>query len=69
MSATQTFSIASIPADGVGKEVVSAGRRVLDALAKDSNGKFAFDWTEFPWGCGYYEKTGQMMDPKGLEAL
>jgi tartrate dehydrogenase/decarboxylase/D-malate dehydrogenase len=69
MSATQTFSIASIPADGVGKEVVSAGRRVLDALAATSDGKFAFEWTEFPWGCGYYEKTGQMMDPKGLDAL
>ena len=69
MSATQNFSIASIPADGVGKEVVSAGRRVLDALAENSGGKFAFQWTEFPWGCGYYEKTGQMMDPNGLEAL
>ena len=34
MSATQKFSIASIPADGVGKEVVAAGRRVLDALAE-----------------------------------
>ena len=69
MSATQKFSIASIPADGVGKEVVSAGRRVLDALAQNSGGKFAFEWTEFPWGCGYYDKTGQMMDPDGLEAL
>jgi hypothetical protein len=48
MSATQKFSIASIPADGVGKEVVSAGRRVLDALAEISGGKFAFEWTEFP---------------------
>src|SRR6476661_7055646 len=69
MSANQTFSIASIPADGVGKEVVSAGRRVLDALAGNSNGKFAFDWTEFPWGSEYYARTGQMMDPKGLDAL
>lgn len=69
MSATQNFSIASIPADGVGKEVVSAGRRVLDALAENSGGKFAFEWTQFPWGCGYYEKTGQMMDPNGLEVL
>ncbi|MEN8584442.1 tartrate dehydrogenase [Burkholderia sp. RS01] len=69
MSATQIFTIASIPADGVGKEVVSAGRRVLDALAENSSGKFSFEWTEFPWGCGYFEKTGQMMDPKGLETL
>ena len=59
MSATQNFRIASIPADGVGKEVVSAGRRVLDALAENSNGKFAFDWTEFPWGCGYYAEDRQ----------
>ena len=28
-----TFSIATIPADGVGKEVVASGRAVLDALA------------------------------------
>jgi len=69
MSATQKFSIASIPADGVGKEVVSAGRRVLDALAQNSGGKFAFEWTEFPWGCEYYAKTGQMMDPDGLDTL
>ncbi|MDR6557451.1 tartrate dehydrogenase/decarboxylase/D-malate dehydrogenase [Arthrobacter pascens] len=69
MSATQKFTIASIPADGVGKEVVSAGRRVMDALAENSGGKFSFEWTEFPWGCGYFEKTGQMMDPKGLETL
>ncbi|WP_018775495.1 tartrate dehydrogenase [Arthrobacter sp. 131MFCol6.1] len=69
MSATQKFSIASIPADGVGKEVVSAGRRVLDALAQNSGGKFAFEWTEFAWGCEYYAKTGQMMDPDGLDTL
>jgi isocitrate/isopropylmalate dehydrogenase len=33
MSATQRFRIAAIPADGVGREVVAAGREVLDALA------------------------------------
>src|SRR5690242_21779314 len=67
--ATRTFSIAAIPADGVGTEVVAAGRAVLDALAAHSGGSFAFDWTEFPWGCGYYEKTGRMMDADGLEVL
>ena len=30
---------------------------------------FAFAWTEFPWGCGYYEKTGRMMDEDALEVL
>src|ERR1700754_3322764 len=65
----RTYRIAAIPADGVGVEVVAAGRAVLDALAEASGGAFAFDWTEFPWGCGYYEKTGRMMDPDGLEVL
>jgi tartrate dehydrogenase/decarboxylase/D-malate dehydrogenase len=66
---TQTFTIAAIPADGVGKEVVAAGRRVLDAMAAASNGTFALKWQEFPWGCEYYERTGRMMDDDGLEQL
>lgn len=69
MSETNTFKIASIPGDGVGKEVVSAGRRVLDALAAQSGGTFAFEWTEFPWGSDYYAKHGEMMPAEGLEAL
>jgi isocitrate/isopropylmalate dehydrogenase len=31
VSAPSRFRIAAIPADGVGKEVVAAGRQVLDA--------------------------------------
>jgi tartrate dehydrogenase/decarboxylase/D-malate dehydrogenase len=69
LAPTQTFKIAAIPADGVGKEVVAAGRRVLDTLATQSEGKFAFDWTEFPWGCEYYKKTGKMMAEDGLDTL
>jgi tartrate dehydrogenase/decarboxylase/D-malate dehydrogenase len=65
----RTYKIAAIPADGVGVEVVAAGRAVLDALAAASEGRFAFEWTEFPWGCGYYQKTGRMMDADGLEVL
>jgi len=58
-STTSTYQIAAIPADGVGVEVIAAGRAVLDAVAAGSNGAFGFEWTEFPWGCGYYEKTGR----------
>ncbi|MGH3439278.1 MAG: tartrate dehydrogenase [Sciscionella sp.] len=66
---TRAITIAAIPADGVGSEVVAAGRAVLDTLAKASNDAFAFDWTEFPWGCDYYAKTGRMMAEDGLDAL
>lgn len=69
MTAEKVFKIASIPADGVGKEVVAAGRRVLDAMAKQSEGGFRFEWEEFPWGSEYYAETGLMMDPEGLEIL
>jgi tartrate dehydrogenase/decarboxylase / D-malate dehydrogenase len=65
----RTYKIAAIPADGVGIEVVAAGRKVLDALAAASDGAFAFDWTDFPWGCTYFERTGRMMDRDGLEVL
>ncbi|WP_417216483.1 tartrate dehydrogenase [Arthrobacter sp.] len=69
MIMTQRFSIASIPADRVGREVVAAGRRVLETIAEQSNGEIAFDFTEFPWGSDYYARHGVMMDPHGLEAL
>ncbi|MDV3123492.1 tartrate dehydrogenase [Mycobacterium sp. 21AC1] len=67
--AQQVFKIAVIPADGVGKEVVVAGRQVLDTLAALSQDRFSFEWTDFPWGCEYYEQTGQMMAADGLETL
>jgi tartrate dehydrogenase/decarboxylase / D-malate dehydrogenase len=69
MAGPQTFSIAAIPGDGVGKEVVAAGRRVLDALAERSGGRFAFAWTDFPWGSDFYAETGRMMDEDGLDQL
>jgi len=38
------WRIAVIPGDGIGTEVVREGQRVLDALAEDSGGRFAFEW-------------------------
>ncbi|WP_370617811.1 tartrate dehydrogenase [Mumia sp. Pv 4-285] len=69
MTETQTFRIASIPADGVGAEVVAAGHSVLDALESASGGAYRFAWEEFPWGCGYYTKTGKMIADDGPEQL
>ena len=66
MSAKE-FRIAAIPADGVGREVVAAGRAVLDAIAAD--GDCSFVWEEFPWGSDYYAEHGRMMAEDGLEIL
>jgi tartrate dehydrogenase/decarboxylase / D-malate dehydrogenase len=69
MTDKQTFRIAAVPADGVGLEVVEAGRHVLTALAAASDGRFAFEWQDFPWGSQYYAEHGTMMAEDGLEQL
>ena len=62
-----TYKIALIPGDGIGKEVVPEGVRVLDAAAA----KFGFDfhWDDFGWSCETYHKTGAMMPEDGLEQI
>lgn len=64
----QIFSIASIPGDGIGNEVVPAAVRVLDAVA-ELHGGLRFNWTPFPWSCNYYLEHGVMMPNDGLEIL
>ena len=59
--------IAAIPGDGIGKEVVPEGRRVLDAVARKSG--FELEWETFDWSCEVYAKTGRMMPEDGLEQL
>lgn len=66
---TRTFQIAVIPGDGIGKEVVPQGLRVLEALAEKSKDRLAFEFEMFPWGCQYYLNHGRMMDENGLERL
>src|SRR6201991_1511322 len=64
----RTHSIAAIPADGIGPEVISAGIRVLEALAKRA-GDLSFNIETFDWGSDYYKKHGVMMPADGLEQL
>jgi tartrate dehydrogenase/decarboxylase / D-malate dehydrogenase len=64
----KTYRIATIPGDGIGKEVVPAGQQVLQALA-DARQSFAFEFEDFDWGGDYYRKHGVMMPADGLNAL
>jgi tartrate dehydrogenase/decarboxylase/D-malate dehydrogenase len=66
---SRTIRIAVIPGDGIGKEVVPEGLRVLDHLAGRSGGRVRFEYEWFPWGCEYYLDTGRMMDADGLDRL
>ena len=64
----KTYRIATIPGDGIGKEVVPAGAEVLRALAA-SDSAFRFEFVDFDWGGDYYRKHGVMMPVDGLDAL
>lgn len=68
MAATRkTYRIAVIPGDGIGKEVVPEGVRVLNAAARRHG--FALDYVHYPWSCEYYQERGMMMPADGLERL
>ena len=64
----KTYHIAAIAGDGIGKEVVPEGQKVLQALAaKDSS--LSFEFESFDWGGDYYRAHGVMMPEDGLDAL
>jgi tartrate dehydrogenase/decarboxylase/D-malate dehydrogenase len=64
----KTYDIAVIPGDGIGKEVVPAALKVLDAAA-EVHGGISFRYEHFPWSCDYYEQHGVMMPENGLDIL
>jgi tartrate dehydrogenase/decarboxylase/D-malate dehydrogenase len=63
----KTFHIAVIAGDGIGKEVVPEGIRVLEAAGKRFG--FGFHWQAFDWSCETYFQTGKMMPEDGLQRL
>jgi tartrate dehydrogenase/decarboxylase/D-malate dehydrogenase len=61
------YKIAVIPGDGIGREVVPEGIRVLEAVARRFD--ISFSWQNFDWSCERYAKTGRMMPEDGLDQL
>ncbi len=61
------MSVAVIPGDGIGKEVVPAAVRVLEAAGKRFG--ITFDWTWLDWGCERYARTGNFMPEDGLASI
>ncbi|SFU25070.1 tartrate dehydrogenase [Paraburkholderia aspalathi] len=64
----KTYRIATIPGDGIGKEVVPAGQQVLEAIAARSDA-FQFEFENFDWGGDFYRQHGVMMPADGLDAI
>jgi len=64
----KTYKIASIPADGIGPEVIAAGLQALETLSKRDGG-FELDVTEFDWGSERYKRVGALMPEDGTDTL
>ena len=63
-----THRIAVLPGDGIGKEVVPEGLRVLDAAARQFGIDLRFDHFDFA-SCDYYARHGQMMPADWKEKI
>src|SRR5438034_5909087 len=63
----KSYRVAVIAGDGIGKEVVPEGVRVLEAAGRKFG--IAFKWDEFPWSCEYRLQHGRMMPEDGLATI
>ncbi len=68
MENKKTYKIAVVAGDGIGTEVTEESLKVLRTL-EELDKSVKFDFTEYPWGCEYYLKTGEMMPKDGIEKL
>lgn len=66
-----TYSVALIPGDGIGPEVLREGKKVMDAVAQVTG--IAWKWTEYPYGAEHWLKHRQgsptLMSEEELAAL
>lgn len=64
----RSHRVAVIPGDGIGLEVIEAGKKVLAALANKS-GDFQFEFEDFDWSSQRYIEKGEYIPKGGLEKL
>ena len=64
---TDSYTLAVLPGDGIGPEVIAASLTVLDAVAVAFG--LAIERTEYEAGAAYFERTGQSIAPEDMEAL
>ncbi|CAM3632042.1 tartrate dehydrogenase [Halomonas casei] len=64
----RSHRVAVIPGDGIGLEVIEAGKKVLETLAKKS-GDFHFEFEDFDWSSQRYLSQGEYIPEGGLDKL
>ena len=68
MAIQKPHRIAVIPGDGIGKEVVPEGVRVLETVASRCGIALRLDWMDFA-SCDYYLQHGSMLPADWFEIL
>ena len=63
-----TYRLAVIAGDGIGREVIPEGLAAIRAAA-EVTGSFQIETVEYPWSCEYYSTHGRMMDDDALDRL
>jgi tartrate dehydrogenase/decarboxylase/D-malate dehydrogenase len=64
---SKKYRINLVPGDGIGKEVIPEGVKVLNALAAQHG--FGLDYQDFPYSCEYRARHGRMMPEDGIARL
>lgn len=64
----KSYSIAAMPGDGIGPEVIEAGIDVLKVIAEVQQG-FQLEFKNYDWSSETYKKTGQYIPEGGLGEL
>lgn len=67
MAAARTLRLGLIAGDGIGREVIPAGRRLLEALPSSLNLKFSF--IELDAGFDTFKRTGTALPDKTVDTL
>jgi len=62
-----TYKIANVPGDGIGKEVIPASVEVLNVVAAKCG--FQLKYKNYDYSCEYFKKYGKMMPEDGLDRL
>src|SRR6266496_496479 len=65
--AERTHTVASLPGDGIGPEVVAEARKAVDAAAARFG--FGLDWIDYDLGADRYLRTGEVLPDTVLKEL
>ena len=62
----RTISVAVIPGDGIGPEVIAEATKVLQSVATE---EVSFELTQYPFGATHYLETGDILSDQDLAQL